>query len=72
MRLWLLGARAHVQRVIILKWTKITRERIKGFAFVYGRDSTGNPTRLQKLVCNMFPLVLRPGIFFNNQIYDIL
>lgn len=61
MRLWLLGARAHVERVIILKWSKIVRQRIKGSVSVYGRDEAGNPIRLQKLVYNL-PLLLFPWV----------
>lgn len=55
MRLWLLGASAYVERVLILKWSKISGRRIKGSVRVFGRDAMGTPVELQKLVCAACP-----------------
>ncbi|KLJ09008.1 hypothetical protein EMPG_15570 [Blastomyces silverae] len=45
--LWLVSRGEAVQLVVLIKWTKITDNRIKGDLQVYGRDSAGNVVLLQ-------------------------
>ncbi|EGC41924.1 conserved hypothetical protein [Histoplasma capsulatum var. duboisii H88] len=45
--LWLMGGGGAVQLVMLIKWTKITGNRIKGDLQVHGRDPAGNVVLLQ-------------------------
>ncbi|OAX79102.1 hypothetical protein ACJ72_06584 [Emergomyces africanus] len=45
--LWLLGGAPTVQQVFLIRWSKLSGNRVKGEIHVYGRDGTGQPTLLQ-------------------------
>ena len=42
MRLWLRGGAGSVQIVLLIKWTKISGNRVKAFVEVYELDPAGN------------------------------
>ena len=50
MRLWLNGGAGFVQVVLLIKWTKITRNRVKVVIEVYNLDPAGNERLLQNEV----------------------
>ncbi|PGG94948.1 hypothetical protein AJ79_10348 [Helicocarpus griseus UAMH5409] len=45
--LWLIGGAPIVQRVFLIRWSKLSGNRVKGEIHVYGRDGAGNPVLLQ-------------------------
>jgi len=45
---WLVGGAPDVQLVILLKWTKLSRSRVKGLIQVWKRDAAGNPVLRQE------------------------
>jgi len=59
--LWLRGGVGFVQVVLLIKWTQITGNRVKGFIEVYDLDPAGNERLLQNEVIiqqsNIFQLV---------------
>ena len=48
--LWLNGGAGFVQVVLLIKWTKVTRNRVKAFIEVYDLDQAGNERLLQNEV----------------------
>jgi len=48
MRLWLIGGAPTVKLVILLRWSKITGNRVKGVLEVFARNMAGIPTSIQK------------------------
>jgi hypothetical protein len=50
MSLWLNGGAGFVQVVLLIKWTKVTRNRVKAFIEVYDLDPAGNERLLQNEV----------------------
>lgn len=49
MRLWLLGS-SDVKVVLILSWTRLSQERVKGTIEVFSRDGNGQPYKRQHAV----------------------
>jgi hypothetical protein len=53
---WLVGGAPDVQLVILLKWFKLSRSRVKGLIQVWKRDAAGNPVlRLEEV--NIYPIL---------------
>ena len=50
MKLWITGGDPDIQLVFLIKWSKISGDRVKGFIEVYNRDAAGNPNLLQSEV----------------------
>lgn len=50
MSLWLKGGAGFVQVVLLIKWTQITDNRVKGFIEVYDLDPAGNERLIQSEV----------------------
>ena len=46
---WLVGGAPDVQLVILLKWYKLSRSRVKGLIQVWKRDAAGNPVLRQEI-----------------------
>ena len=50
MNLWLVGGNGSVQAVLLLKWERVSFNRVMGYAELYGLDRNGMPKLIQNEV----------------------
>ncbi|KKZ61878.1 hypothetical protein EMCG_03668 [[Emmonsia] crescens] len=60
MQLWLEGGTPLVQLVLLIKWSRLSGNRVKGSLEVYGRNSAGIPMLLQTE--SIFPVLTTPAV----------